>query len=446
MNLTKHEKLGTEPIGSLLIEQSIPASMGILVLSIYMIVDTIFVGQWIGADAISAITVVLPITFLISAIGMAIGVGGGSIISRALGAEDETLARKVFGNQITMIGVLVILACALGFLLEEQVLHLFGARGNVMVQSRIYYRILLAGVPFLAFAMMANSVVRAIGHPKVAMYTMMVPAIVNLILDPVLIKVFDWGMAGAAWATTAGYVFSGMYIFWFFKSGKSPLTIDKSDLRLSGPVVKEINSLGAVTLARQGTISLVSLVLNNTLVTVGGEIYLAVYGIISRMLMFIMFPVFGVTQGMLPIVGFNYGAEKYARVKQTIRISLTFGIAVGAFIYMLLFLFSEEVVNVFTQDERLLELTPWPLLIVFMASPLIAIQTVGSGYYQALGKALPALMLTLMRQGFFLVPLLLILPKIYGISGVWWSFPISGVIASTWTYIVVKRGLRKLKP
>ncbi|MGB1003413.1 MAG: MATE family efflux transporter, partial [Salibacteraceae bacterium] len=242
--------LGTESINKLLISQSVPASIGILVMSVYMIVDTIFVGRWVGSLAIAAITVVLPITFLISSVGMAIGVGGGSIISRALGAGNLAKAKNTFGNQITMVMGLVLLAVIPGYFLDEEILLLFGAQGEIMEPAKEYYHIILLGVPFLAPAMAGNNVIRAQGFPKIAMNIMLVPAISNLILDPIFIYFLDWGLSGAAWATTLSYMFSFFYAAYFLAGPKNELKITWQHLKLDKKIVSEINSLGLVTLAR----------------------------------------------------------------------------------------------------------------------------------------------------------------------------------------------------
>lgn len=437
--------LGTESINKLLVSQSVPASIGILVMSVYMIVDTIFVGQWVGPLAIAAITVVLPITFLISSVGMAIGVGGGSMISRALGAGDTEKASQTFGNQITMVLVLIILAVVPGFLFDDEILLLFGAQGSIVEPSKTYYHIILMGVPFLATAMMSNNVIRSQGFPKVAMYIMLVPAIANIILDPIFIYVLDWGLAGAAWATSISYFLSFAYAIQFLAGSKSELKIQWKHLKLNKPIVKEINSLGVVTLARQGMVSILSIVLNHSLFTYGGEIYISVYGIINRILMFILFPVIGLAQGMLPIAGFNYGAENFDRVKEVIKKAVIYGSLIAILIFIFIILGKTFIVNVFTNDIQLLDITPPAILIVFLVSPLIPIQLIGASYFQSIGKAVPALLLTLTRQGFFLIPLVFILPNYYGINGIWMSFPIADTLSAIVTAYALWREMKGLQ-
>jgi putative MATE family efflux protein len=436
-------QLGTEKISKLLIKQALPATIGILVMSLNMIVDTIFVGQWIGVLAIAAITVVLPIAFLISSIGMGIGIGGSSIISRALGADNEKKAFLTFGNQVSLTIVLSIVFVALGTFFSVPILNLFGAKGAILPIASEYFNVIIYGVPFLAFAMMGNPVIRAEGKPKFAMYAMMVPAVVNILLDILFIKGFGWGMWGAGLATSIAYASCGLYILYFFLSSKSELKIIPKNFKLDIAIVKEIVQLGGVTIVRQGAISILMIVLNYSLFKYGGEISIAVFGIINRVMMFALSPVLGVSQGFLPVAGFNIGAQKNERVKETIKKAILYGTVVASFIFVGILLFKEELIWVFTSDARLLEKTPNALLIVFSVTPIITMQLIGSAYFQAAGKAMPALFLTLLKQGVFLIPLAYLLPIYYGVNGVWWAFPISDILATIITVIVLKREVDK---
>ena len=309
--MNSSQELGTEKIGKLLQKMAIPASAGILVMSIYFIVDTIFVGRWVGSLGIAAITVVMPITFFFSSMGMAIGVGGASIISRALGSDSFGKACRTFGNMITLALLLIICLVSVGFFFQEELLTAFGAKGNILPIAKQYFSIILLGVPGLGWSMMSNNVMRAEGEPKMAMLTMMIPAIANLILDPIFIIWLDWGIEGAAWATTISYYMSASFTLWFFLSGRSELKIYWNSLKLKKDLVLEIFSIGGVTLARQGSVSLLSIVLNNSLFFYGSELAVSIYGIIGRIVMFANFPVLGITQGFLPIAGYNYGAQKW---------------------------------------------------------------------------------------------------------------------------------------
>ncbi len=447
-------QLGVEPIGKLLIKQAVPASIGILVMSLNVLVDSIFVGNWIGSIAIAAINVVLPVSFFIAALGMAIGIGGSSIISRALGSGDKDKALKTFGNQITLTLLVTISMVALGLYFVNDLIPAFGGKGSIFAPAKIYYTIVLYGVPFLALCMMGNTVIRAEGKPKFAMIAMIIPSVGNLLMDYLFIYVFDWGMHGAAWATTAGYLLCFSYIFYFFLSKNSELKIRLSDFSLNREILNEIGSLGFVTLARQAVTSITYLLMNNILFNLGGEAMVAVYAIIGRMLMFALFPVFGVTQGFLPIAGFNYGALKYDRVKASIYTAIKYAALVATIVFIGLMVFPEAITSLFLSNrsdlpsEKLvtnafvLDHAPMAMRLVFAATPIIALQLIGAAYFQAVGKAIPALLLTLTRQGFFFIPLILILPTFLGELGVWLSFPIADILATIVTGFYLRKEIK----
>ncbi|NKI31071.1 MATE family efflux transporter [Croceivirga thetidis] len=455
MSKTTSSELGTEPIGSLLIKQSVPASIGILVMSLNIFVDSIFVGNWIGSIAIAAINVVLPVSFFIAALGMAIGIGGSSIISRALGSSNKEKALLTFGNQIALTLLVTTAMVILGLYYTDSLIPAFGGKGSIFEPAKIYYTIILYGVPCLALCMMGNSVIRAEGKPKFAMYAMIVPSVANLLLDYIFIYVFDWGMHGAAWATTAGYVLCLSYVTYFFLSKNSELKIGLRHFKLNGIIIREIGSLGGVTLARQAVTSVIYLLMNNILFNLGGEPLVAVYAIIGRMLMFALFPVFGVTQGFMPIAGFNYGAFKYDRVRESIYTAIKYAALVAFLVFAILMVFPTDIAGLFLSDSADLSIEdklanayvaehiPLAMRLVFAAVPIIAIQLIGAAYFQAVGKAIPALLLTLTRQGFFFIPLILILPNFMGELGVWISFPIADVLSTVVTGLYLRREIQK---
>jgi putative MATE family efflux protein len=436
------QDLGEQSIGKLLVKQAVPASIGILVMSLNILVDTIFVGNWIGSVAIAAINVVLPVSFFIAALGMAIGIGGSSIISRALGANNKDKAFQTFGNQITLTLLLTVSLVIPGIVFVDDIIPAFGGKGAIFEPARIYYLIVLYGVPFLALCMMGNTVIRAEGKPKFAMYAMMIPSVGNLLLDYLFINVLDFGMYGAAWATTGGYILCLSYIFWFFLSKKSELHLKNCDFKLRMPLVKEIGSLGVVTLSRQATVSITYLLMNNILFDLGGETSVTAYAIVGRMLMFALFPVYGITQGFLPIAGYNYGAEKFLRVRKSISTAITYATLLATVVFLFLILFPEFITSIFTRDAEVLQETPSAMRWVFAATPIIATQLIGAAYFQAVGKATPALLLTLSRQGFFFIPLILILPVYYGELGVWMSFPAADILSTLVTAYFLHREVK----
>ena len=439
MNQSTSNSFGTESIGKLLIKQAVPASIGILVMSLNILVDTIFVGHWIGSQAIAAINVVLPVSFFIAALGMAIGIGGSSIISRALGASEKSKALKTFGNQVTMTIILTLTLVFFGLYYIDNIIPVFGGKGTIFEPAKIYYQIVLYGVPFLALSMMGNTIIRAEGKPKYAMYAMMIPSITNLVLDILLINVMDMGMIGAAWATTGSYMLCFIFIFWFFISKNSEMKISLVDFKLQRSIVSEISNLGSVTLSRQAIVSITYLLMNNILFDFGGETSVTSYAIVSRMLMFALFPIFGITQGFIPIAGYNYGAQNYDRVKQAIRIAIIYAMVMASLVFVLLIGFPELITRMFTTDPLVIEKTPTAMRWVFAATPIIAVQLIGAAYFQAAGKAIPALLLTLSRQGFFFIPLIFILPLWYGELGVWMAFPVSDVLSTLVTAYILYR-------
>ncbi|WP_121665988.1 MATE family efflux transporter [Mesonia aquimarina] len=439
--------LGNQPISKLLIKQSVPASIGILVMSLNILVDTIFVGNWIGPTAIAAINVVLPVSFFIAALGMAIGIGGSSIISRALGANNYEKALKTFGNQITITVLCCVSLMIIGLIFIDDIIPVFGGKGEIFEPAKIYYRIVLYGVPILALAMMGNNVIRAEGKPKFGMVAMVIPSVGNLVGDYFFINVLDMGMTGAAWASTGSYILCFLYILWFFLSDHSELKINFKHFGIDFPILKEIGALGFVTLARQAVVSITYLLMNNILFDLGGETSVTIYAIIARMLMFALFPVLGVTQGFLPIAGYNYGAKKPERVRESINKAIIGSCLLALVVFSVIMIFPEAIVSVFTQDERIISETPPAMRWVFAAIPIISLQLIGSAYFQAIGKAVPALLLTLTRQGFFFIPLILILPNYFGELGVWISFPLADVISTIVTGFFLNREIRlHLKP
>ncbi|MEQ3663615.1 MATE family efflux transporter [Olleya sp.] len=442
MQTSKSSNLGTEAISKLLIKQAVPASIGILVMSLNILVDTIFVGQWIGSTAIAAINVVLPVSFFIAALGMSIGIGGSSIISRALGADNKEKALKTFGNQVSLTLLFTVSFAAFGLYFVDQLIPAFGGKGAIFDPAKVYYEIILYGVPVLGFVMMGNSVIRAEGKPKFAMYAMLIPSVGNLVLDYIFIGVLDMGMSGAAWATTGSYIVSFLFIFWYFLSDNSELKINVSHFKLHKKIVAEIGSLGFVTLSRQAVVSVTFLLVNNALFDFGGETSVTAYAIVGRMSMFALFPVFGITQGFIPIAGYNYGSEQYDRVKQVIYVAIKYATILATIVFAILMLFPEAITKLFTTDIQVLKVTPNNMRWAFAAIPILAIQLIGAAYFQAVGKALPALFLTLTRQAIFFIPLMYILPMYFGEFGIWVSFPISDILSTIVTAFFLRREVR----
>lgn len=442
------DKLGTENIGKLLLQQSLPASIGFLVMSFYQMVDVFFVSKYAeGELAIAAITVVLPITFLISSFGMAIGVGGASVLARALGEGHTEKAQKTFGNQIILTLGFILFFVSMGYLFQDQLLRVFGANPEIMPYAKRYFNVLLIGLPFLGWAMMTNNVIRAEGKPKVAMLTMVIPAVSNIILDFVLIYHFNFGINGAAIATSSGYILSGSFTLWFFLSGRSELTFTPEFLKLDFSLVKEITSIGSITLVRQSMFSLLAVVLYSqlnkwghvafadTMGSSGGSHAIAIYGLIRGFTLFVAFPIIGIMQGLMPIVSYNFGAQNGQRVKQSVWLAIQWTTGISVLLFSIIALFPHQLIAIFTHDPDLLEHTPRVLQLIFISLPAMGIGFIGGAFFQAIGKPVPALILTLARQGLFMIPLMYILSHFMGLDGVWISMPLGEILAGTWAGI-----------
>jgi Na+-driven multidrug efflux pump len=269
-------------------------------------------------------------------------------------------------------------------------------------------------------------------------------------MDYIFVAKLGWGMEGAAWATTLSYVFGGVTLAIYYLAGKAELKIKPKYFKLEKNIVAEIASIGMVSMVRQGSISILTIILNHSLFYygvakgIGGEMAVSIYGIVNRIAMFAFFPLIGIAQGMMPIVGYNFGAKQFDRVKEVVRISVIWGFAIAGLIASLLLGFSDYIPGIFNNEALLLEHTPPAIFWVFLATPLLILQLVGATYYQAIGKGLSALLLTLTKQGFFLIPIVLILPNYFGLEGVWFSFPIADALSAAVCYYFLIKGLKKL--
>lgn len=434
--MQKSEKLGTEKIGKLLAGQAIPAAIGFMLMSLNMIIDTLFVGQFIGKLAIGAVGIVTPIAFLMSSFGMAIGVGGGSIVSRSLGSKNRIKVQLAFNNQISLTLFITLLLSVLAYVFREPVLITFGALGELKPDSITYFSIILVGIPFLSLAMMGNSNLRAEGKPKMAMLVLLIPAVLNIFLDYIFISLMDYGMEGAAWATSISYISSFLGVAVFYLLGKGELKIDLKLFKFNYKIIKEIFSVGSVSIVRQGAIGLLTIIINQKLFYYGleeginGEDAITTYTIVNRVALFAFFPLIGIAQGFVPIAGYNYGAEKYFRVKEAIKISLIYGFFISVLLCGILILTSKYIPMLFSTDLIILENAHDAIFWVFLATPVVIFQLIGSSYFQALGKGKMALVLALSKQLYFIIPLLFIVPVFFGLKGIWYTFPIADVLSA----------------
>jgi len=439
-------RLGEERISKLLVNLSVPATIGMMVNALYNLVDTIFVGRGVGALAIGGLTIAFPIQMVIMAFAQMIGIGAASAISRSLGAKDIERADYVAGNSFLLIVILSSIIAAIGLIFTEPMLRFFGSTETILPYAKDYITIILWGSVFFSFAMSSNNLIRAEGNAKVAMATMLIGAILNIILDPIFIFVFKMGVKGAALATVISKFISFLYVLTYLYSGKSSLKIKLHHLKPKMHIIIEILTVGFASFARHVTGSVVAIVVNNSLRFFGGDMALIIVGIVHRVTMFVFMPLFGVVQGMQPIVGFNYGAKKFVRVKETLKLSLITTTVIATFGWLIIELFPFAIISVFTRDAEIIEKGSIIMRIVISVIPVIGIQIVGAALFQSLGKAVPSLILALLRQVLLFIPLVIILPRVLGLGllGIWIAYPAADILSVVLTVLFLRSELKKM--
>lgn len=440
----RSEMLANDKVGQLLLKLSLPAIISMLVHAVYNTVDVIFIGRWVGTLGIGAIAVVLPIVILIMATMQTIGIGGASIVSRRMGAGDIGGAALTLGNMLLMAVILGGTIQIIGMFVLTPLLRLFGTTDALLPLARQYFQILLLTGPIMTFSMIANDAVRAEGNAKMAMLTMVAGAILNIILDPIFIYVLQLGIRGAAIATVISMALSDAVLLAYFFNGRSEIPFGFKYMRLKLGILREMISVGSPAFARVGAMSFTIALVNHTLSKYGGDVGIATFGVIFRMLAFIFMPVIGLTMGLQPIVGFNYGAQKYPRVRETLKLSLLAGTAVAAVGFLAVLIFPEAIMRVFSKDPELVASGSNALRLCVFCLPLAGSQVVGAAFFQALGRAIPALLLSLSRQVLVLIPLMIVLPRIYGLNGVWCSFPVADAMTFLITMAFVIAELKRL--
>ncbi|MFH1501816.1 MAG: MATE family efflux transporter [Candidatus Eisenbacteria bacterium] len=441
----RNHVLADTNIGALLWRLSIPATVGMMVMATYNLVDAIFIGRGVGSLGIGGLAVVFPLQLLTLAIGQFIGMGGASIISRALGSGDEKKAQRAFGNVLTLVLVASAVITAAGFGFLDEILRVFGATEAIMPYARDYMSIILWGTAFRCYAISHNNIIRSEGRAKVAMLTMFVGAVVNIILDPIFIFGLGMGMKGAAVATVIAQTCSTAYIALYFASGRSCLRARLADLRLSLPIVRETLAVGAASLGRMMAGSVLVIVLNHSLGYYGGNLAIAAFGIIHRLLQFMFMPIVGFGQALQPVAGFNYGARRYSMVRQSLRTSVTRSTVFSFGAFAVLMFLARPLVGFFTSDGELIAMAVPMLRVVAAAFPVVGVQMMGAVLFQALGHAAQALFLTLSRQVIFLIPLVLVLPRFIGFDGISWSFPAADILATVVTLAMLAREFSRLR-
>lgn len=445
MEITRNrEFLGTEKISSLLIKLSLPALIGMLSNALYNLVDAIFVGHGAGSLAIAGLSIAFPLQMIFGAFALMYGVGAASISSIMLGKGDGDKASKAAGNGFSLAIITSLIIFILCFIFLDKILFALGASDKILPYAKDYSKIIIFGIPFLSFSMVANNLIRATGDAKSSMKIMLLGTLINIILDPILIFGFKMGIKGAAYATIIGQIISAIYALSYFLRSKYSISLSKKSFRISSKMAKNTIILGTATFVRQIGTSIIALLANNLLSIYGGDLAIAAYGLIIRLIIIFLLPTFGLNQGIQPIIGYNFGAKKIHRIKETLKLGLYFSLILGVIGELLTELIPGQLLRMFTNDLRLLEIAIPALRIYCAAMIFIGIQSLGATYYQAIGRGKPAIILGLLRQIIILIPLLLILPPILGINGIWLAFPLSDAISAIITVIFFIIGIKKL--
>ncbi|HLV30926.1 MAG TPA: MATE family efflux transporter [Chitinispirillaceae bacterium] len=446
--MNRAEELGTGKIGSLLLKFSLPAIVGMVVNALYNVADRAFVGKGVGSLAIAGITVSFPVMLVLMGFGMLIGLGANSLISIRLGEKKKAEAEQILGNSIVLLIIVSVFLTASGLIFLKPLLDLFGASSSVLPFASSYLKIILIGSIFQHIGFGMNNFIRGEGNPKVAMFTMLIGGILNIILDPLFIFVFKWGIEGAAAATVISQMVSAIWVLSYYFSGKSLLKIHFKNFKLNWNVAKSIFVLGSAPFSMQIAASMVNTLLNKQLSYHGGDLALSAMGIVFSIGMLFLMPIFGINQGAQPIIGYNYGARQFNRVKKTHLLSSVVATVITTTGFFAAVFLPEVIIGFFNSgDNDLIELGSHAMRIFLSMFPIVGFQIVTSNYFQAVGKPHQAMLLSLSRQVLLLIPFLFVLPGIWGLNGVFASGPAAdfgaSLLAGTLFYFEMKSLQRK---
>lgn len=444
-NLDRSKQLGEEKILSLIIKFSIPAIIGMLVNALYNIVDRIFIGNGVGSDGIAGAAIGFPIMLIMMAFNMLIGLGANSLVAIRLGEQKKKEAEQIMGNAFVLLVALSLVITVLGLVFLDPLLKLFGASEAVLPYAKVYMRIILWGSVFQAIGMGMNNFIRSEGNPRMAMVTMLIGAILNTILDPLFIFVFNLGMAGAAYATVISMAVSAAWVLYHFIYGKSVLKLHVKNFKLNPDVIVKILAIGAAPFMMQFAASILNAIMNKSLSTYGGDVAVSAMSAVMSITMLFLMPIFGINQGVQPIIGYNYGAQKYDRVKEALKLGIVAATIVVIFGFVITRLFPVQLISIFNaKDAELIAFGSHALQVFLIFMPIIGFQIVSSNYFQAVGKPVQAGLLSLSRQVLILIPAMLILPRFFGVEGVLYAGPLSDLVSSVITGLFLYFELKHL--
>jgi len=430
MNNREANVLDDDRIGRLLLKLSLPAFMGMFVMTLYNVVDTIFIGHYVGPLGIAGLSIVFPIQMLTMGIGQMTGMGGASLVSRLIGVRNTPRAEHALGNALTFTIIISVALTVAGLSNPDLWLRLMGASGTILPYARDYMTIILTGVLFRTFAMSQNFLIRATGNARVPMIGMIMGAGLNIALDAIFIISLGMGVKGAALATVISQLITSLYFLRYYLSGKSFLRVHLQNMIIKWDILKPILAIGISSFARTAAQSLAVVFVNRALVVFGGDLAISSYGLIQRIMMFALMPGIVIGQGMQPILGFNYGAKRYDRALRVIKIAVIAATIYSIIAFFALYFAPGLFIRAFTTDSELIVLAVHAARHIFFAAYLIGFIVVGSIVFQAIGKARQAFVTAIARPALFLLPLVLILPNYWQLEGVWLAFPITDALTS----------------
>ncbi|MDE5424269.1 MATE family efflux transporter [Ancylomarina sp. DW003] len=421
-------ELENSGITSLLWKYFLPAFTGVIINSLYNVVDRIFIGQGVGAEALSGISAVYPIMLILMAFGMLIGIGAGVRISINLGMKNFPRAEKVLGNSFILMLIVSGIISIVGFSIKDPLLRLFGVENDTMAFANEYLNIILVGAVFSVVGFSMNNLIRSEGNAKIAMYSMLISAGTNIVLDPIFIFWFDMGVAGAAWATIISQLVLCVWVIRHFISSSSVIKLRKVNFKLNGQIILYIITIGFAPFSMQIAGSFVQGLYNIQLIKFSSDIAIAAMGIINSVAMLVVMTIVAINMAAQPIFGFNYGANNYKRVKDTLIICMKAATGIAIVGWLIVQFFPEMIVLAFNNSSKeLLKVGTQGLRTFLIALPVIGFQVIVGNYFQSIGKAGTSILLTLMRQVILLIPILFILPNYLGLTGVWFASPIADV-------------------
>ena len=438
-------ELGTKPVGRLLVQYALPAIIAMTASSLYNMVDSIFIGQGVGALAISGLAVTFPFMNLSAAFGAGVGVGSSSYLSVKLGQKDYSTAQRILGNNVTLNVIIGLLFSAVSLIFLDPILFFFGASEQTLPYAREYMVIILLGniITHLYFGM--NAVLRAASKPREAMYTTIFTVVLNSLLDPLFIYTFDMGIRGAAIATILSQTVALVWQIRLFSDKSQLLHLKRGIYKLDNTIVKNILGIGISPFAMNATACLVAIFVNQRLLEYGGDLAVGAYGIANRVAFIFIMINFGVNQGMQPIAGYNYGAQNYDRLMRVLKLAMIAGTCITTSGFLVAEFIPHICVSLFTSDTELTELSVNGLRIMMAAMPIVGYQMIVTNFFQSIGKAKISIFLSLSRQLLFLVPLIGVLPLSFGVNGVWVAMPISDSFSALFALVMMVRYMRMFK-